>query len=210
MTKRMMTMAIAAFVAAAVVAVLAAVYGNIDPEGNRTASICNGSEERIARIDGNNVGQVAAFQPADQARYVGDLVWMDEAGKETGLADHRGQTILLNLWATWCAPCREEMPALAQLQLAMGSDAFQVVPVSMDSGEADKPLNFYRENDLSALPFRHDGTIATFNTLRKMGIAIGMPTTILVDAMGCAIGWMNGPADWASADAKRLIGAIIR
>lgn len=200
--------------AAAVLAAFGAVYGIMGLQGNggdvAQAGRCDGWEDRVARLAGLNRGQVAAFQVADDPQYLGMLNWKNASGGPTGMNDHSGQTVLLNLWATWCAPCREEMPTLARLQERVGGEDFQVLPVSVDHGDADKPKAFYAETGLEgALPFRHDGTIGTFNELKKMGIAFGMPVTVLVDSQGCALGWMNGPADWASEDAVKLVGAVL-
>ena len=199
-----------ALLAGVIVAVAAAVYGIADRSGNRAeTAACNGSIETARAMEGFNIGELAAFQIADEPIFVGDLSFQDENGEATGLGDHRGQFVLLNLWATWCVPCREEMPALAGLQDGMGSDDFQVLPVSVDLGDDSKPRGFYAEHDLGPLPFRHDGTMTVFNELKKRGLAFGMPSTVLVDRQGCAIGHLNGPAHWASDDAKALIGSVI-
>jgi thiol-disulfide isomerase/thioredoxin len=193
-----------------VLSALGAVYGIRTLSGNaQIAGTCNSAPATAQRLAGLNHGAVAAFQLAEQAQFIGDLVFSDENGNATGLADHRGQYVLLNLWATWCAPCREEMPALKNLQNAMGSDRFQVLPVSVDLGDPDKPLAFYEEHNLAGLPFRFDGTMSIFQQLKRMSIAFGLPATVLVDPQGCVLGSMNGPADWAGDDAKALIEAAI-
>ena len=189
---------------------LLAVYGNLMSDGNvgQTAS-CEGSGEIRARLAGLNIGDVAAFAIADELKFVGDLKFNDENGTETGLSAAKGTTVLLNLWATWCAPCREEMPSLDALQMELGSEKFQVLPVSIDLKDDSKPKAFFSEIGVKHLPFRHDGTLGVFNRLKKMGLAFGMPTTLIVDPEGCALGVMNGPADWAGEDAKALIRAAI-
>jgi thiol-disulfide isomerase/thioredoxin len=196
---------------AVVATAIGAVYEIGPIKGNDgSAQACTGSRERTAHLSGLNTGQLAAFQIADNPVFVGDLTFNDNAGAPTGLGDYRGQIVLLNLWATWCVPCREEMPTFAALQRSHGSELFQVLPVSVDSGDDTKPKKFYAENGLDgALPFRHDGTLATFNTLKKRSIAFGMPVSILIDQQGCALGWLNGPADWASNDAIKLITAAL-
>src|SRR5690606_2801471 len=115
--------------------------------------------------------------------------------------------VLLNLWATWCAPCREEMPALDRLQSDLASQQFQVVAVSVDRGTTERPKAFLEEVGATNLPFYADPTMAIFNTLRERGRATGLPSTVLVNGEGCALGAMYGPADWASDDAKALIAA---
>ena len=187
-----------------------AVYGNSMQEGNVAgATSCEGSAQATARLAGLNVGDVAAFAIADAPKFIGDLTFNDETGTQTSLSTAKGSTVLLNLWATWCAPCREEMPSLDALQSEMGSDNFQVLPVSIDLKEDTKPKAFFAEIGIKHLPFRHDGTLGVFNRLKKMGLAFGMPTTLIVDPEGCALGVMNGPADWAGEDAKALIRTAI-
>jgi len=181
-------------------------YGNL---AGGTAAACKGSVERANALDGLNTGQMAAFQLADAPQFVGDLAFNDGDGNRTGLADHSGQTVLLNLWATWCAPCREEMPELDKLEAELGGNDFKVLPVSIDIGDAGKPKAFYAETGLEHLPFRHDGAMTVFNELKKKSLAIGMPTTLLIDVEGCVLGHLAGPAAWASADAKDLVRAAI-
>lgn len=126
-------------------------------------------------------------------------------GKEMTLDDLKGKVVLLNLWATWCAPCRKEMPHLDQLQRDMGSDQFEVVAVSVDRGSAAKSKQFLAEVGATALRFYHDPTAqAGFSFM-----AIGMPTTLLFDRAGREIGRLVGPAEWHSDDAKNLIRAAI-
>ncbi|MGI9401644.1 MAG: thiol:disulfide interchange protein TlpA [Rhizobiaceae bacterium] len=193
------------------VVVFGAVYGIWGSVGNheQQANACKGSQILAKRLEGLNNGQVAAFIIGDEAKPLGELTFKDENGVAGSLEDYRGKTVLLNLWATWCAPCREEMPALDALQQAMGGDEFEVLPISVDLGDDVKPKNFYRETGIKSLPFRHDGTMSVFNDLKKMSLAVGMPVTILVDGEGCALGAMNGPADWASEDAKAMIRAVL-
>lgn len=201
--------ALAAIIAGAVY-VMQTGYGNqAGQTGDQTAGSCGGSEARIAALEGLNTGELAAFQLADTPQYVGDLAFNDGEGNRTNLADHRGQTVLLNLWATWCAPCREEMPELDALQGELGGEDFVVLPVSVDIGDDVKPKGFYAETGLKHLPFRHDGTMGVFNNLKKKSLAIGMPTTLLVDGEGCVLGHLAGPAAWASEDAKALVGAAV-
>jgi thiol-disulfide isomerase/thioredoxin len=196
--------------AAAFALALGAVYGISGSPGNEEiAAACGGAPARAGRLAGLNEGAVAAFQLADSPHYLGDLRFADADGRQTGLEAHRGQLVLLNLWATWCAPCREEMPALKALQAELGGAGFQVLPVSVDLGDPAKPLAFYAEHDLDPLPFRFDGAMAVFERLKRESVAFGLPATVLIDEKGCMLGKMNGPADWAGADARALIEAAI-
>jgi thiol-disulfide isomerase/thioredoxin len=176
--------------------------GNAGPE---TAGNCDGALERAARLDGVNIGEVAAFTPAQKPVNVSALSFDDANGGRKSIADWNGRFVLLNVWATWCAPCREEMPSLQALQQEKGGENFEVVPVSIDLGTAEKPKKFYADNNLSGLGFFHDGTMGVFNALKKESLAFGMPATMLIDRQGCVLGSLNGPANWASADAKTLV-----
>ena len=130
-------------------------------------------------------------------------------GKPMTIADHAGKTVLLNLWATWCAPCRAEMPALDRLQADLGGGRFEVVAVNVDSGDDVKPRKFLTETGVKELGFYRDNTLSLFEDLKGRGLALGLPVTLLVGADGCMLAHMNGPAAWESPDAKRLIEAAI-
>jgi thiol-disulfide isomerase/thioredoxin len=125
------------------------------------------------------------------------------------IADHAGKTVLLNLWATWCAPCRAEMPALDALQKEKGGDAFEVVAVNVDTGDDAKPKKFLKEIGVETLGYYRDATMGLFNEAKKRGLALGLPVTMLIDGEGCLIAHMNGPAEWSSPDAKRLVEAAV-
>jgi len=187
-----------------------AVYVIAGGSGNVEAGRCAASAARAAAVAPFAVGDVAAMSVRDTPAEIGDLVFTDGDGKPRNISEWRGRTVLLNLWATWCAPCREEMPALDALEREMGGDEFAVVAVSVDLGDDAKPKAFYAETGIASMPFFHDGKMGVFNALKKRGLAIGMPTTLLVDAQGCILGVMSGPAAWASPDAKALIGAATR
>jgi thiol-disulfide isomerase/thioredoxin len=134
-----------------------------------------------------------------------DIRFVDGEGKETRLKDFAGKAVLLNLWATWCAPCREEMPALDRLQQELGSDRFQVVALAVDKAGLDGARKFFKENKIDALALYADPTARVGTELK----AVGMPTTLLIDAQGREIGRLIGPAAWDSPDAKRLIEAFL-
>lgn len=121
------------------------------------------------------------------------------------LADHSGKLLLVNLWATWCVPCREEMPALNALQKDMGSDSFEVIAVNVDTGDDTKPKKFLTDTGVDALGYYRDNSLDLFNDVKARGLALGLPVTLLVDGDGCLLANMNGPADWASDDAKRFL-----
>ncbi|PTW63447.1 thiol-disulfide isomerase/thioredoxin [Breoghania corrubedonensis] len=189
---------------------LAAIYGIGLPDGNSSRTgACAASLKTAADIKPLATGEVAAFLPTTKALDVSHLAFKSADGKDMTVADFKGKTVLLNLWATWCAPCRKEMPALDRLEGAMGSDRFQVVPVNVDTRGGDRPWNFMKEINVTHLPHYADDTMGIFNEMRSMSRATGLPTTMLVSPEGCEIGTMYGPAEWDSADAQRLLKAAM-
>jgi thiol-disulfide isomerase/thioredoxin len=137
------------------------------------------------------------------------LAFQDAAGTQKALADWRGRAVLLNLWATWCVPCRKEMPALDALQAQLGGPDFQVVAVNIDTRDPEKPKAWLKEIGINRLTYYADPNAKIFQDLKSIGKALGMPTTLLVDRSGCEIATLAGPAEWASDDAVQLVRAAI-
>ncbi|TIV82713.1 MAG: TlpA family protein disulfide reductase [Mesorhizobium sp.] len=188
--------------------------GNNAPEkvaaaAGKDDAACAAKAARAKTIAAKAVGQVAALQPADPPQSLKALAFNGPDGKPMTIADHAGKTVLLNLWATWCAPCRAEMPALDALQREKGSKDFEVVAVNVDTGDDTKPKKFLKEIGVETLGFYRDPTIALFNEAKTRGLALGLPVTMLIDGEGCLIAHMNGPAEWSSPDAKRLVEAAL-
>jgi thiol-disulfide isomerase/thioredoxin len=117
--------------------------------------------------------------------------------------------VLLNLWATWCVPCRKEMPALDALQGKLGSDKFEVVTVNIDTRNLDKPKAWLQDVGIRQLGYYDDPSAKVFQDLKAIGKAFGMPTTLLIDPQGCELGALAGPAEWASDDAIKLISMAL-
>ena len=155
-------------------------------------------------------GEVAALTMATKPLKLPDLTFEDANGNTKKLSDWHGRTVLVNLWATWCVPCRKEMPALDSLQGKLGSPDFQVVAINIDTRDPEKPRNFLKDEKLTRLSFFSDEKAKVFQDLKNIGRALGMPTSVLVDGQGCEIATIAGPADWASDDAIKLISAAIK
>lgn len=185
---------------------LAVYVNNADPDNVETAT-CTISDERRAALDAAATGQVAAFAVVDDPRPVPMMAFNDSDGIGRTMEDWLGQTVLFNLWATWCAPCREEMPALDRLQAELGGDDFEVVAVSIDTRESADPQGFLEEINVEALAFYHDNSADLFQDLRAEALAFGMPTTLLIDDENCLLGFLAGPAHWDSPDALALMAA---
>jgi thiol-disulfide isomerase/thioredoxin len=155
-------------------------------------------------------GEVAALTMATAPLKLPDLTFQDADGNTKKLSDWRGRTVLVNLWATWCVPCRKEMPALDTLQGKLGGPDFQVVAVNIDTRDPEKPRNFLKDENLTRLSFFSDEKAKVFQDLKNIGRALGMPTSVLVDGQGCEIATIAGPAEWSSDDAVKLISAAIK
>jgi thiol-disulfide isomerase/thioredoxin len=155
-------------------------------------------------------GEVAALTMATAPLRLPDLAFEDADGKPRKLSDWHGRTVLVNLWATWCVPCRKEMPALENLQTRLGGPDFDVVAINIDTRDPDKAKNFLKDANLTRLGHFHDQDAKVFQDLKSIGRALGMPTSVLVDGQGCELGTIAGPAQWDSDDAVKLITAAIR
>jgi thiol-disulfide isomerase/thioredoxin len=155
-------------------------------------------------------GEVAALTMAANPLRLPDLAFEDADGRPRKLSEWRGRTVLVNLWATWCVPCRKEMPALDALQAKLGGPDFEVVAVNIDTRDLEKPKNFLKDANLTRLGYFTDQKAKVFQDLKAIGRAVGMPTSVLIDREGCEIATIAGPAEWASDDAFKLIAAAIK
>jgi thiol-disulfide isomerase/thioredoxin len=200
---------VAAAATVVVLAVLAGVYGIERLRSNPGDAACRPAVETAAQIAPLVHGEVAALTVAHSGFQVPDLTFKDAAGHERSLQDWRGRTVLLNLWATWCVPCRKEMPALDALEGKLGGQNFEVVAVNIDTRDPEKPLTFLKDVGIKKLAYYSDRSAHAFEDLKTAGKAFGMPTTLLVDRSGCEIGNMAGPAEWSSDDGVKLVSAAI-
>jgi thiol-disulfide isomerase/thioredoxin len=150
-------------------------------------------------------GALAAFLVKADRPLVPDLSFKDAQGADVKLSRWQGRVVLLNLWATWCAPCRKEMPTLAELQKQLGSKDFEVVALSVDRKGLEASSVFLKEIGVDALALYVDDTTKSLDDLQ----ALGLPVTVLIDRKGREIGRLLGPAEWNSAEAIALIRAAI-
>jgi thiol-disulfide isomerase/thioredoxin len=139
-------------------------------------------------------------------RQVAELVFQDAEGRALKLSDFRDKIVLLNLWATWCVPCREEMPALDRLQRKLGGPSFEVIALSIDSGGVPAVKKFYEEIGIRSLGIYLDPALRATSTLG----AVGIPTTLLIDRQGREINRHSGPAQWDGPEAVRMIEAHLK
>ena len=134
-----------------------------------------------------------------------DVGFEDDQGQKRQLADFHGKIVLLNLWATWCAPCREEMPTLNSLEGMLGGPDFEVVALSIDRNGLEKVKTFYRDNGITRLAVRVDSSGKAAGILG----AVGLPTTILIGRDGRGLGRLIGPAAWDTEEMVDFFRAMI-
>ncbi len=156
-------------------------------------------------LAGLNTGAMAPLLVRAKPRDVPTVEFVDGTGATRSLADFKGKVVLLNIWASWCVPCREEMPALDKLESELGGKDFAVVAVNIDKGGPDKARAFLAETGASHLGLYTDPTGKLFAALK----AVGMPTTLVLDRDGKEIGRLVGPADWSSPEARRVVEAAV-
>jgi thiol-disulfide isomerase/thioredoxin len=150
--------------------------------------------------------ELAAFVFRREPEILPEVKFQDADGRERSLADWRGKVVLLNLWATWCLPCRKEMPALDRLQASLGSDQFQVVAISVDRTGLAGAKKFLEETKTPNLGVYADPSARLASSLR----AAGLPATLLIDKEGREIGRLLGPAEWDGEAARQLIQSALR
>ena len=129
----------------------------------------------------------------------------DGEGRNLMLSDFAGRVVLLNIWASWCPPCREEMPALDALQRKLGGRDFAVLPISIDTGGIDAALGFYKETGIRDLGLYWGEDIR----VQLAFAAFGLPTTLLIDRKGQELARIFGPAKWDKPAAIGQIESVI-
>ena len=147
------------------------------------------------------------MQIENRAAPLSELAFLSPDGAPLTLSDFRGRTVLLNLWATWCVPCRAEMPALNALQEKLGGDSFEVVAVNIDTRDPEKATKWLADNGIDRLAPYSDPKAKIFQTLRSQGKAFGMPTTIIVARWAISPARRNGRRTTLSRSCARRLAA---
>ncbi|MGO9984448.1 MAG: TlpA family protein disulfide reductase [Rhodomicrobium sp.] len=135
-----------------------------------------------------------------------DLAFAGADGSPHRISDWRGKVVLVNLWATWCAPCKAEMPSLDRLQAKLGADKLTVLPISVDRSGPDKPAAFFAANGIANLAVYND---VKAEALTAFG-ASGLPLSVILDGQGREVARLIGPADWDSPETAAQIGGILK
>lgn len=154
---------------------------------------------------------VAALRDGDMKKLVlldapvavPEAVLLDAEDGEHALADYKGKWVVLNFWATWCAPCRREMPSLERLQAAMPEIA--VVPVATGRNAVEGIRRFFEEAGVKTLPILRD---PQSQLAHGMGV-MGLPVTVILNPEGQEVARLIGDAEWDSASAKAVLGALV-
>ena len=145
------------------------------------------------------------FNLSDPPKSLPEIAFEDGAGAPRKLSDFRGKFVLLNIWATWCIPCRKEMPTLDRLQAKLGSPDFDVVALSIDRKGPDVVRKFYADVGIRNLAVNIDAKAEATSALATVGV----PTTLLIDREGREIGRLIGPAEWDSPEMIDFLKATI-
>jgi thiol-disulfide isomerase/thioredoxin len=196
------------FGALAAIAAAAVLYETMRPAGKAASDCPAGSASLAARLAPLARGELAALSVAADPRRPEQFAFERGDGGKVTLKDFRGRAILFNLWATWCVPCRAEMPALDRLQAEKGDDRFEVVAVNVDTARLERRAAFLDSIGVKTLARYADPSGDVFETLRKDGKALGLPVTLIIDKDGCEIAAVEGGAKWDSAEAQALVQTL--
>ncbi|MDA7947764.1 MAG: TlpA family protein disulfide reductase [Hyphomicrobiaceae bacterium] len=208
-SKKMPLRTILIAVAIGAAAGFGAVYVNMGDDSNvaQTAITQSGKPGAPAKtgLAAYAKGAMTTFVARTKPQKLPEFTFVRDDGSETSLAEWRGKVVLLNLWATWCGPCRKEMPDLDRLKAELAGDDFDLVALSIDRTGLDKPRKFLEEIGIKNLKLYNNSSGKLAASLK----AFGMPTTLLLNREGEEIGRLVGPAEWGSKDAVELIKAAI-
>ena len=175
------------------------------------ATSCPVQRAQAQVLDEAATGQLAALMGTGEGRGYADMKFKDAGGADVTIADFEGKALLVNFWASWCIPCRAEMPALDAIATQYNSDRFMVLPINLDigAGGLEKAQAFLDEGQFEALPLYADPSFAAFERLKREAVAVGLPATLLLDPEGCELAVLQGPAEWESADGRAVVDALI-
>jgi thiol-disulfide isomerase/thioredoxin len=156
------------------------------------------------------IGQARAeaspFVMRSEPMTIPELSFTDANGKTRSLSEFKGKVLILNIWATWCGPCRKEMPTFDRLQVALGGPDFEIVPLSVDRKGMEVVEKFYAENGIKSLARYVTGS--SNEAFEKLAL-FGLPVTLLINRQGQELGRREGPAEWDSPEITAFLKTII-
>ncbi len=169
---------------------------------------CDPQPVAAKALDAAATGELAALNGTGTGRSYTDLAFTDADGKPHTLKDFVGKTLLVNFWASWCVPCRAEMPALDKLAAEENDANFMVLPINTGEADPSKGKAFFTAGGWSHLPLYIDPNFTAIERLKTTAVSAGLPATVLLDKKGCEIAVLQGPAAWDTPDGKRVIEAL--
>lgn len=165
----------------------------------------NAGPADVAQLESLREGQMKKLMFHAEPKAVSQQIFTTSDGAKHTLADWRGKHVVLNFWATWCAPCRKEMPSLDRLQAEFGGEDFEVVTIATGRNSIEGIKKFFDEEDIQNLPILLDGKQAL---ARDMAV-LGLPITVILDPEGKEIARLRGDAEWDSDNAKAIMAVLI-
>ena len=164
-----------------------------------SAAVTSGFSKALAK------GAMAGVIVQATRKDITAFTFADATGQQVDLSKWKGRVVLLNLWATWCAPCRKEMPDLAKLQASLGGPDFEVVALSVDRKGIEASQAFLKEIGVTNLAVYSEPEAKSLAALQ----ALGLPATVLIDRNGKEAARLLGPADWSSPEAQEMVKALL-
>jgi thiol-disulfide isomerase/thioredoxin len=174
-----------------------------------TVKQCDRATAMLPKLRSLVHGEVATLHVPEASQRLPELAFVAPNGEPVTLRQLGGKTRLVNLWATWCAPCREEMPSLDRLQQQLGGPDFEVVIINNDLRDPVRQMRFLDDIGVKALARYADPSGRTFQTLKRAGRATSLPATLLVDRDGCELAFLSGPLEWDHPDTIAFLQTAI-
>jgi len=176
----------------------------------QAASACSTDKAAALTLKNAARGLFSGLNFAEKPYYAGNLSFYAPQAQPTTLEQFKGKTLLVNMWAMWCAPCRAEMAGLAQAKQQLGGEDFDVVAINMDRDNVDNNQieDFLAEVGATNLALYRDDKMEIFKQVRREIPARGLPLTLILDAQGCVVASYAGAAPWGNEDAAHFINVL--